>query len=823
MYDSFLGQAKTIENILRDDSVQQPDELVVLGHLENLLKSDPVKQFRSWATTDAPPSFEPLPVGSPGPAGAEPVSEKGRKEAEFWQAAAKSNFTFAARGVAGNPAAGRWQRAYEANADLKAKYHAACEGLKGKQLWDKQKEFKSSWLQSEHERYLKKQVKTSTQKKSWAKKGKYMMYDGWSESLKGLFVEEEYNEEFDETWTLHEECLGKDPSGIQQQAASDMAGNSKKKSKADSNFKGVIIKHGLAMVQAHTILGNIEAGQKEWIFMKEEPMRYANLQKALQLLNAEVQKTDGLNRLLTTKLPEVKKSMDETKFHGILLACIGPAQSVDNLAKESSILNKEVAARQEAGRTLCRYRQLMRDSPHIPSDDVYEELKVCMSVHMRCCELVGINADYSVYRELFREVLEHVPTIKRELAFAELFAGAAGCRIWFSALFAAMQHVDRSELLIYADTRGVRFLIEQPINSLMYANENISTAISMTGAVRFTSCMGSFGGATLKRLESYSTVPEENRQLLSKGPSEFRAQNPNPIVESDALTIVTPRSGSNAEGGWKAGGWVTGAKKRLKTSEHYPDRFCLALAETAAADGAMHLSDVESVQWISEGVDSELVRELMRGKLGVLRRGCGEDAFVAEFQARSAEVLTSGRPLSESKFCRALEAAFAELVAPPADAEGGAGGACEGGPRRPPLAVVAPSGTAALSIALRAVGVKGKAVVTPSNTFFATQVAVENAGGHIVFAECEAEYMQLCPRALRALLAARPAGSVAAVVLVHIGGIIAPFASELRDIAHEHGAALVEDAAHAHTSRLEGVGWAGSIGDIAAFSFFPTK
>jgi len=45
----------------------------------------------------------------------------------------------------------------------------------------------------------------------------------------------------------------------------------------------------------------------------------------------------------------------------------------------------------------------------------------------------------------------------------------------------------------------------------------------------------------------------------------------------------------------------------------------------------------------------------------------------------------------------------------------------------------------------------------------------------------------------------------------------------VRDIAHAHGAALVEDAAHAHTSHLDGVGWAGSIGDAAAFSFFPTK
>uniref|UniRef100_A0A7S4W847 Enoyl reductase (ER) domain-containing protein n=1 Tax=Alexandrium monilatum TaxID=311494 RepID=A0A7S4W847_9DINO len=181
-----------------------------------------------------------------------------------------------------------------------------------------------------------------------------------------------------------------------------------------------------------------------------------------------------------------------------------------------------------------------------------------------------------------------------------------------------------------------------------------------------------------------------------------------------------------------------------------------------------------------------------------------EEEFVAEFQQKAAEVLTSGRPLSESKFCREFEAAFAALV-------------------HAPHALVTSSGTMALNVALRAVGVRGRAVITPSNTFFATQVAVENAGGRALFAECEPEYMQLCPAALRAQLAAQPTGSVAAVVLVHVGGIIAPFAGELRDIAHEYGAALVEDAAHAHLSHLDDVGWAGTIGDIAAFSFFPTK
>jgi len=182
-----------------------------------------------------------------------------------------------------------------------------------------------------------------------------------------------------------------------------------------------------------------------------------------------------------------------------------------------------------------------------------------------------------------------------------------------------------------------------------------------------------------------------------------------------------------------------------------------------------------------------------------------EEDFVAEFQANAAEVLTSGRPLSESKFCRAFESAFAELV-------------------HAPHALVTSSGTMALNIAFRAVGVRGKAVIAPSNTFFATQVAVENAGAaRCLSVDCEPEFMQVCPKALERLMSAQPAGSVAAVVLVHVGGIIAPFAGKIREIARAYGAALVEDAAHAHTSYLDGVGWAGTIGDIAAFSFFPTK
>jgi dTDP-4-amino-4,6-dideoxygalactose transaminase len=62
----------------------------------------------------------------------------------------------------------------------------------------------------------------------------------------------------------------------------------------------------------------------------------------------------------------------------------------------------------------------------------------------------------------------------------------------------------------------------------------------------------------------------------------------------------------------------------------------------------------------------------------------------------------------------------------------------------------------------------------------------------------------------------------AAVVHVHIGGMISPDIIGLRELCDEHGIALVEDAAHAHGSTLDGR-FAGSFGVSGAFSFYPTK
>src|SRR5437588_6171904 len=58
-------------------------------------------------------------------------------------------------------------------------------------------------------------------------------------------------------------------------------------------------------------------------------------------------------------------------------------------------------------------------------------------------------------------------------------------------------------------------------------------------------------------------------------------------------------------------------------------------------------------------------------------------------------------------------------------------------------AVAVASGTAALEIALRCVGVNGRDVIVPTNTFFATAIAVRRAGGNPVFVDVDRNSMAL--------------------------------------------------------------------------------
>jgi dTDP-4-amino-4,6-dideoxygalactose transaminase len=132
--------------------------------------------------------------------------------------------------------------------------------------------------------------------------------------------------------------------------------------------------------------------------------------------------------------------------------------------------------------------------------------------------------------------------------------------------------------------------------------------------------------------------------------------------------------------------------------------------------------------------------------------------------------------------------------------------------------VAVASGTAALEIAFRALGVAGKDVLVPTNTFFATAAALIHAGGRPVLVDADPDSLGISVEDAERRLTANTVGAVA----VHIGGIVGASTRELAELCRRRGLWLVEDAAHAHGSTLSGVA-AGGFGAIGTFSFYPTK
>jgi dTDP-4-amino-4,6-dideoxygalactose transaminase len=135
-----------------------------------------------------------------------------------------------------------------------------------------------------------------------------------------------------------------------------------------------------------------------------------------------------------------------------------------------------------------------------------------------------------------------------------------------------------------------------------------------------------------------------------------------------------------------------------------------------------------------------------------------------------------------------------------------------------PYAVAVTSGTAAIEIVLRSLNVAGRDVIVPANTFAATAFATVAAGARPIFADVDDRTLSLSVETLTAALTP----TTAAVVIVHIGGLVSPDTPALRALCDARGIALVEDAAHAHGSTLNNTP-AGSLGVAGTFSFYPTK
>jgi dTDP-4-amino-4,6-dideoxygalactose transaminase len=177
-----------------------------------------------------------------------------------------------------------------------------------------------------------------------------------------------------------------------------------------------------------------------------------------------------------------------------------------------------------------------------------------------------------------------------------------------------------------------------------------------------------------------------------------------------------------------------------------------------------------------------------------------------EIDAAIARVLASGRYILGDEV-RAFESEFAAYL--------GVG-----------FAVGVANGTDAIEVSLRALGIgPGHAVLAPSHTAVATIAAIERAGARPVLIDvANANAYTIGVAGVEAALSqhrdfegCRPA----AVIAVHLygGPVEMP---EVVDVARRHGVWVIEDCAQSHGARLAGR-QTGTFGDVATFSFYPTK
>jgi len=135
-----------------------------------------------------------------------------------------------------------------------------------------------------------------------------------------------------------------------------------------------------------------------------------------------------------------------------------------------------------------------------------------------------------------------------------------------------------------------------------------------------------------------------------------------------------------------------------------------------------------------------------------------------------------------------------------------------------PYALGVNSGTDALFLGLKAFGAgSGDEVIVPAYTYIASAFAVSYTGARPVFVDIDDRTFNLDPSRLEAAVTKR----TKAIMPVHLYGQSADMDPILR-VARKHGLKVIEDAAQAHGTRYNDK-MAGSVGDIGAFSFYPTK
>jgi dTDP-4-amino-4,6-dideoxygalactose transaminase len=134
------------------------------------------------------------------------------------------------------------------------------------------------------------------------------------------------------------------------------------------------------------------------------------------------------------------------------------------------------------------------------------------------------------------------------------------------------------------------------------------------------------------------------------------------------------------------------------------------------------------------------------------------------------------------------------------------------------FAIGVSSGTDALTLAVKSLGTKPRdEIIVPANSFVASANAVLFCGGQPILVDVDESSYDVDPDKLRHALSVR----TKAIMVVHMYGQPADM-DPIMEIARERGLSVIEDCAQAHGALYEGKR-VGSIGDIACFSFYPTK
>lgn len=134
------------------------------------------------------------------------------------------------------------------------------------------------------------------------------------------------------------------------------------------------------------------------------------------------------------------------------------------------------------------------------------------------------------------------------------------------------------------------------------------------------------------------------------------------------------------------------------------------------------------------------------------------------------------------------------------------------------FAVGVSSGTAAILLSLMALGIKkGDEVIVPSHTFIATASPVKFLGATPVYVDIDPVTYTIDPAKLESAITE----NTKAIIPVHLYGHPADM-DPIKELAKKHSLTVIEDSCQAHAAEYKGQK-TGSIGDLAVFSFFPSK